>query len=57
MRSVIDATQPEQRHGLALNKYVNQDGVPADPYIQSNPTPSPCSAFRVASVADRCEMR
>jgi len=28
IRSIIDATQREQRHGLAWNWCVNKDGVP-----------------------------
>jgi hypothetical protein len=28
MRSIVDATQPEQRHGLARRWCVNRDGVP-----------------------------
>ena len=45
MRSIIDATQREQRHGSTWNWCVGRDGVPAAPHSQHNPTPSPHCAF------------
>jgi len=45
MRSTIDATRREQRHGSAWSWNVCRDGVPAAAHRQHNPTPSPCCAF------------
>jgi hypothetical protein len=45
MRSIIDATQPEQLHGLALKECVNKNSVPAGPHGQPDLTPGACSAF------------
>jgi len=45
MRSTIDATRQEPRHGSAWNWGVNKDGVYLTPHSQPNPTPSPRSTL------------
>ena len=45
MRSIVGATQREQRLGLALNWCVSRSGVHLGLYKQSNPTPSLHCAF------------
>ena len=45
MRSIVGATQRQQRLGLALNWCVSGSGVHLGLYNQSNPTLSVCSAL------------
>jgi hypothetical protein len=57
MRSIIDATQLEQRQGSTWNWCVGRDGVPAAPHSQHNPTPSPHCAFGWHEVPDGHDRR
>ena len=46
MRSIIDATQREQRHGLACNWGLSKGGVPSGPATANlTPHPAPVAAF------------